>query len=116
MIDPEIKQYIDERLAEFISTRGGTVEGYLALAKEAPVMRNHAANKGYVDDGDANVVRRVNEKVSLKGDVMRGLLTLWGTPVIDMHAAPKGYVDAELQKAFDRIEALEKELAELRKA
>lgn len=114
-IDPlhaATKQYVDIVMStlDFLSSRGGTMRGYLTLEKEAPVYRAHAANKGYVDDVAGGVVQRVNEKLSKKGDVMRGMLTLWGTPVIDMHATPKKYVDDELKKALDRIAALEAKL------
>ena len=112
-LHPVTKQYFDLHMppaidtSQFLQVSGGTVYGFLTLEKEEPVLRVHAANKGYVDDMAGANIQRINTKISKDGDTMRGLLTLWGTPIIDMHAAPKGYVDEQVKILSDRIAVLE---------
>lgn len=79
-------------LANYLPLTGGTLTGPLALPA-APTAASQAANKSYVDAGDATATTVANTKVPLAGGTMTGLLTLSGAPTAAGHAATKSYVD-----------------------
>lgn len=113
---------IDSR---FVHLSGDALTGYLTLHAD-PIVRMHAANKGYIDDGlsalsaavdsdfvdfknyvdgliaglgqaNNNLYNFVNTNyVNVSGDTMTGYLTLHREPSAVMHAANKGYIDTGL--------------------
>lgn len=47
----------------------------------------------HILDGFNDIQSQVDEKLSLEGGTMEGMLTLMANPTNDMHAATKKYVD-----------------------
>src|ERR1700722_3381530 len=80
-------------LAQYLNLAGGTLTGPLTLAA-SPANANQAANRGYVDAGDATVLTAANTKLPLAGGTMTGPLTLSGAPTQALQAATKAYVDS----------------------
>jgi hypothetical protein len=80
-------------LSQYLPLAGGTLTGPLTLAG-APANANQAANRGYVDAGDAAATAVANSKLPLAGGTLTGLLTLSGPPTQPLQAATKAYVDS----------------------
>jgi hypothetical protein len=72
--------------AIYLPLAGGTMAGPLVLAAN-PTVATQAANKSYVDAGDAT-------KLSLAGGTMTGPIVLPGNPTTPLQTVPKQYVDA----------------------
>ena len=81
-------------LSQYLPLAGGTLTGALTLPAAAPANANQAANKSYVDLGDAASLQAANTKVPLAGGTMTGPLTLSGAPTQPLQAATKAYVDS----------------------
>lgn len=81
-----------QKMADFAANTlpksGGQMSGPLVLAGN-PFLANQAANKQYVDQGDA-------ARVARSGDTMTGPLVLHADPVVALGAASKQYVDGTL--------------------
>lgn len=76
-----------------VSKTGDAMTGYLALTGN-PINTLDAANKGYVDTQDAQVLANVRSGfLALSGGTMTGVITLASNPVSALHAATKQYVD-----------------------
>jgi microcystin-dependent protein len=77
-----------------VSKTGDAMTGYLALTG-SPFKTLDAANKGYVDTQDAQVLANVKSGfLALSGGTMTGHLTLTGNPTQLLDAVTKQYVDA----------------------
>jgi hypothetical protein len=81
-------------LAAYLPLAGGTLTGPLTLPAAAPTTPAQAANKSYVDAGDAAATAVANTKLPLAGGTLTGPLTLSGAPTQDLQAATKRYVDS----------------------
>jgi hypothetical protein len=79
--------------ATYLPLSGGTLTGPLTLAG-SPANANQAANRSYVDAGDATVLAAANTKLPLAGGTLTGTLTLAGPPTQPLQAATKAYVDS----------------------
>jgi hypothetical protein len=81
-------------LAAYLPLAGGTLTGPLTLPAAAPTTPAQAANKSYVDAGDAAATAVANSKLPLGGGTLTGPLTLSGPPAQPLQAATKAYVDS----------------------
>jgi hypothetical protein len=61
-------------LAQYLPLAGGTLTGALNLPAAAPTVATQAANKSYVDAGDATVLAAANTKLPLAGGTLTGAL------------------------------------------
>jgi hypothetical protein len=61
-------------LSQYLPLAGGTLTGALNLPAAAPTVATQAANKSYVDAGDATVLAAANTKLPLAGGTLTGAL------------------------------------------